>query len=113
KCNIVYSANQDGCLAEIVITQGNGIIEASFDKQNWVEANNLEVNQNTIPIDAPYDEDLAYHYGVAIHQRHRRIWLRVKEGVTSNVNITYRRKSTDTDISRFFYIWGVEMWNQQ
>ncbi|MFV0397929.1 MAG: hypothetical protein ACK5JU_07925 [Bacteroidales bacterium] len=117
KCNIVYSANQDGALTEIVIGDGtstyNGLIQVSLDKENWIEANGYELNQNTIPSGSTYTEANAYLAGVALHQRHRRIWMRKTDLLTGIISITYQRKSTDTDVNHCTYFWGTEMWNQQ
>ena len=113
KCNIIYSANQDGAISEIVIGGGNGLIEVSTDKTTWQEANGFEVNQNTIPSGSTYIEETACQFGIALHQRHRRIWMRAKETASGIQSITYRRKSTDTDPLHYFYFWGTETWNQQ
>lgn len=95
KCNIVFSANPDGALAEIAIAEGNGKLLASLDKTTWVEANGFQVNEGT--------EDL--------RERHRRVWMKRASGATGAVNITFKRSSTDTGSSHYLYCWGTERFN--
>lgn len=95
KCNIVFSANPDGALAEIAITEGNGKLLASLDKNTWVEANGFQVNEGT----------------TNIRERHRRVWMKKASGATGEVTVTFKRSSTDTGSSHYLYCWGTERWN--
>lgn len=98
KATIVFTMFNKGCDTEVIVSEGNGKLLASLDKTSWVEANGFSVNQTFTPA--------AYGF------RHRRIWLKRVDGVTGIVNVTYRRKSSDTDTSHTMYCWGTERWNE-
>lgn len=110
KCNIVFSMSAvDGAMTQIEIAQGNGLVLASLDKSEWVEANGYVVNQNCNP--EGYTESQAkYTHGVTFHQRHRKIWLKAVEGKTDTISVTY--KKSEADSSKYMYFWGIERWNQ-
>lgn len=98
KASIVFMIFNKGCDTEVIVSEGNGKLLASLDKTNWVEANGFSVNQTFTPA--------AYGF------RHRRIWLKRAEGASGIINITYKRKSSDTDTTHTMYCWGTERWNE-
>ena len=108
KLNIIHSLNPDGAPCKITVSGGDGKIEVSIDKSSWVEANNFAVDQNSNPDNL--DATQCSQQGHTLHQRHRRIWMRRKEGAVGIQMITFAR--TDSDISKYMYFWGTERWNQ-
>lgn len=109
KCNIVFSMNNDGAETAIEIAQGSGKLLASIDRKVWQDANGFIVSQNCNPQNL--SEEDAKANGVTFHQRHRRIWLKVVDGVAETLTITYRR--TDADTTKRMCVWGIERWNEQ
>lgn len=106
KASIVFSINPDGGEGIVQVTEGNGKLIASLDKINWVEANNFTVLERNN--DGKTDQQ-CYDEGLAMHQRHRRIWLKVVNGTSGNLNISFSRNDSDTN--KFLYCWGIERWN--
>lgn len=110
KLNIIQSFNPDGALCKILIGDGtetyNGKVEVSLDKEIWTEANNYEVNQNS-NIDNLELTELE-QLGKAIHQRHRRIWMRRK---VNDETVTVKFQKIDDDPTKYMYFWGTERWN--
>lgn len=108
KCNIVYSLKPDGADCEIVITQGNGKMLVSLDRSTWVEANGFTHTQQSNPDGSAYAE--VRDDGLAIQQRHRRLWMKKASDVTGNITITYKRASSSASDS-YMYCWGAERWS--
>ena len=110
KCNLIYSMSAlDGAMTKLTVDLGDGYVLASFDKESWIEANNLEVSQNCNPNN--YSEGAAhYSHSVTFHQRHRRLWMKVVDGKEDTVKITLSRNDDNT--AHCMYFWGIEKWNQ-
>lgn len=110
KLNIIQSFNPDGALCKILIGDGtetyNGKVELSLDKKIWTEANNYEVNQNSNIGNLELTE--LEQLGKAIHQRHRRIWMRRK---VDDETVTVKFQKIDDDPTKYIYFWGTERWN--
>lgn len=110
KLNIIHSLNPDGASCAIQIGDGtstyNGMVLVSLDKSEWVEANNFALSQNSNPDNL--SETDCEQQGHALHQRHRRIWMkRVVE--TGTITVTF--KKTEVDTEKYMYFWGTERWN--
>lgn len=108
KLNIIHSLNPDGAPCKITVASGNGKVQVSTDKSVWVEANGFLVEQNSNPDNLT--ETQCAEQGHTLHQRHRRIWMRKVSGAMGVQTITFGR--TDTDTTKYMYIWGTERWNQ-
>lgn len=110
KCNIIYSMSAiDGAMTKLSIDLGDGYVLASFNRKNWMEANNLEVSQNCNPNN--YSESQAhYSHSVTFHQRHRKLWLKAVDGKENKVTVSLKRN--DDDAEHYMYFWGTEKWNQ-
>ena len=111
KLNIIHSLNPDGANCVIQIGDGsfnyNGKVLLSIDKSEWIEANNYFVNQNSNP--NSLSESECEQQGFALHQRHRRIWMKRVEGTSDVLTISF--KKTDVDEDKYIYFWGTERWN--
>lgn len=105
KCNIVYSKYPNGANGEIEILQGDGKMLASIDKETWVEANGFTYSQNSNPTNAGWNTLRAN--GVAVCQRHRRIWMKKASGVTGMITVRHKRSSI-SESGTYLYCWGVE-----
>jgi hypothetical protein len=110
--NIINSFNPDGAKCVIKVgdgsTQYNNKVLVSLNKELWVEANGYEVNQNSNP-DNLSDDELS-KIGKAIHQRHRRIWMKPVSNELSDVlNIKFMKNDESADT--YMYFWGTERWN--
>ena len=109
KCNIVFSLQPDGANCEISITEGDGKMLVSLDRTNWVEANGFTHNQCSNPDDLSYSQ--IQNEGLALQQRHRRLWMKKAENVSGEINISYNISSTQSLESPYMYCWGVERWS--
>ena len=108
KLTIVGGQHPDGADCRINITEGNGKLLASLDKENWVEANNFSFSQEGKSAQS------TLYTGIALHQRHRRVWMKVANPASSDVlNVAVKRipRANPPD-DRFMYFWGTERWNK-
>ena len=102
KCNIVFSMNIEAATAALAISEGNGKMLVSIDRNTWVEANGFSHSQ-----DSQATEVTTTSNGVAKCERHRRLWMKKVSGVTGVLHITYSKVNND---SKYFYCWGTEMY---
>ena len=111
KLNIIHSLNPDGAACIIQIGDGsssyNGKVLVSTDKSYWIEANNFAISQNSNPDNL--NETQCQQQGYALHQRHRRIWMKRVESISDTITVTFKKTEADTD--RYMYFWGTERWN--
>ena len=108
KCSIVFSLKPDGADGEIVIAEGNGKMLVSLDRSTWVEANGYTHTQQSNPDGLSYDDIKTA--GLAVQQRHRRLWMKKASGVTGDITVTYKRASSSASGS-YMYCWGAERWS--
>lgn len=102
KCNIIFSKGNDATTnAVISITEGNGKMLVSLDRETWVEANGFNHSQFTTAADNAHD------YGVARFERHRRIWMKKASADVGTIHITYSGTNSN---GSYMYCWGVEMY---
>lgn len=109
KCNIVTTKSIDGVLSQIVVTEGNGKVLVSEDRNTWVEANGFQFLQRSNPTGKTDDELKAA--GEAKYERHRRLWMKKASGATGTVTITYRRDNSTPYSSSYLYCWGIERYS--
>lgn len=107
KLNLIHSLNPDGAPCKITVASGNGLIQVSTDKSVWIEANGFVVDQNSNPDNLTLTQ--CAEQGHALHQRHRRIWMRKMSDAKGVQSISFGR--TDSDTAKCMYLWGVERWN--
>ena len=100
KCNIIFSKNSNAGEMEITVSGGDGLMLASIDRVNWVEANGFIHSQASIAA--------TNTNGEAVCQRHRRIWMKKTNSATGSISISYT-KTTDDD--KYVYFWGTEMYS--
>ena len=108
KCSIVFSLKPDGADCEIAIAEGNGKMLVSLDRSNWFEANGFSHSQRSNPDGLTFSQ--VQSAGLAIQQRHRRLWMKKVSGVTGNITVTYKRASSSASGS-YMYCWGTERWS--
>ena len=108
KCNIVFSLKPDGADCQIEIAEGNGKMLVSLDRRTWSEANGFSHSQQSNPDGLTFAQ--VQSAGLAIQQRHRRLWMKTANGVTGNITITYKRASSSASGS-YMYCWGTERWS--
>lgn len=108
KCNIIVSKYSNGADGQIVISEGNGKMLVSLDRQTWVEANGFTYTQNSNPSNSGWAT--LRSNGTAVCQRHRRLWMKKVEGVTGTITIQHKRADTSAS-GTYLYCWGVERYN--
>lgn len=106
KLNIVEGRHPDGARVRIRVAEGDGRLLASLDKRAWAEANGFAFSQQQV------SEQSITITGIALHQRHRRVWMKVAdETVSGPLHISFERDPADADPDAYLYFWGTERWS--
>lgn len=105
KLNISGGRHPDGAECLVKVAEGDGKLLASIDKETWAEADNYGFAQQQ------NSENSVTVSGIALHQRHRRLWLKVADNTVKGVlNIAFERNPAANAPDRYTYFWGTEKW---